>query len=155
MSNNDFFTTGDLNCLKYFCLRHYPDLWEVIKIMSDDQKLKHLNSDCSDEIFYAFDDFLSRVQLLEQSLNSNKLSAFQDIAEYLVGVRPVSINDCRIVTTGYYINIFDYVDRTNHRKREIVFRSLNLLRDRCKEVGFYPIKRAKSKNFQLLLQVLF
>ena len=64
---------------------------------------------------------------------------------------PSSITQCKKILKGVFINIFDYVDGKYDLKQP----DRKALKNRCRERGFFPKKKAKSEHLNQLLQHLF
>lgn len=99
--------------------------------------------------------FLKKIKKFEDALSNNRLKVYQEICFFVFGVRPISITDCRAMFQNVFVNIYDYLNRDQFDKSEIIFETKRDLFLRCEKVGFFPRKQAKLKNFKLLLKQLF
>jgi hypothetical protein len=145
------FTRKDLTCIKYFIkvsniqlqLSENPDT--MVNIM---------NNNWSNEIKEQYMRYQLSINNFERDMNLNKLEMYQEISFFIVGKKSDTIAGCIKLIDGYYMNIYDFINRDKFLLSEIVFTNLDALRARCDKVGYYPKKQAKGEFFRLLMQHL-
>jgi hypothetical protein len=99
--------------------------------------------------------FILSINDLQSSIISNKLKVYQEICLFMINDKPSTIIQCQIRLSGHYMNIYDYLNKENVDRDEVVFTDFKSFRKRCKKIGYFPKEKAKSENFKVLLQRLF
>ena len=79
------------------------------------------------------------------------LEIFQDIAMNLVGKTGKTIAECKKLLQGIFIHIQDYINRDY----ALIYEKKSQLIKRCRKIGFFPKKQAKSDGLRDLLEKLF
>jgi len=81
----------------------------------------------------------------------SKLEIVQELCQNLLGDQSDTVTGCLELLKGTYINIFDYVDGNYEKTCD----SVQELRKRCRERGFFNREKAKNENLRPLLKKLF